>query len=71
MLSIDRFEGEVVICEDECQNKVTLSHREIPQGAKEGDILVKDDRGIWKIDSQTTNKRRTSLFERLCKLENK
>ena len=71
MLSIDRFEGEYVVCEDESQNKVILSRGEIPQSAKEGDILLKNDNGVWEIDSQTANKRRSSLFERLCKLANK
>ena len=71
MLSIDRFEGNTAICEDEIQNIITLPRNEIPKDAKEGDILAKDDTGQWKIDYAAVKKRRSSLFRRLCKLANK
>ena len=71
MLSIDRFENDAVICEDENQNKVILSRDEVPKDVKEGDMLAKGDDGEWKIDRSFAQKRRSSLFKKLCKLSDK
>lgn len=61
---IDRLEKEAVICEDENGNNVVLSVCEVPEGAKEGDILTRDGDG-WKLEQEETLKRRSKMRKKL------
>lgn len=72
---IDRFEGGYAICEMETDQKpkkkkdihfygIELS--ELPQGAKEGDVLKVSDDGTLSLDEAATKARR----EKIRKLEN-
>ena len=74
---IDRFEGIYAICEGEEDSKGKGKHKkdvryfaieqtELPEGAKEGDILVIRDDGTLAIDEAATKARR----EKIKKLQN-
>lgn len=54
-LIIDRFEGNLAVCENE--NLETINLLEYPDDAKEGDCLVLID-GKYVIDNDSTEKRR-------------
>lgn len=71
---IDRFEGGYAICEmvtDQKPKKKKDIHyygielSELPEGAKEGDVLVIGDDGTLALDAQATKARR----EKIRKLE--
>ena len=71
MLSIERFEDSLVLCEDENEETVTLSRDDVPFEAKEGDMLVLNAEGLWEIDCTTTKELRRSLFSRHRQLSEK
>ena len=61
MLSVDRIEAGIVICEDEEERIVRLplsTFAEVPKG---GDLLVERD-GVYTVDADATAKRREKLF---------
>ena len=49
-LSIDRFEGKFAICEDSEEKFYAIETSELPEGAKEGDVLRITDEGELLID---------------------
>jgi len=49
---IDRFEGELAVLEIEGKFK-NVPRRNIPEGAREGDVLVFKDQ-FWIIDKELT-----------------
>lgn len=67
MLSIERIEGEIVLCEDEEGKQRPLSLAELPPGAREGDLLRRGTDG-WEIDREETARRRHAVAERLSKM---
>ena len=40
MLIIDRFEGDVAVCEDEDRRIVEMDRSLLPEGAREGSVLI-------------------------------
>lgn len=59
MLIIDRFEGTYAICEDKEQKFYAIETSELPQGAREGDVLdVDDTEGTLSINAEATAQRR-------------
>ena len=62
---IDRFEGTFAICEGEGHGKdvkmYAIETVELPQGAKEGDVLEISDSGELRIDAQATASRRSKI----------
>lgn len=74
-LMIDRFEGIYAICEEQGgakgkkkkdQHYFGIELTELPEGAKEGDVLRIGDDGTIQIDTKATKERR----EKIQKLEN-
>lgn len=60
-LTIDRFEGNFAICEDKDQKYFGIEVSELPQGAKEGDILEISDEGTLSINTEATDARRAKM----------
>lgn len=67
---IDRFEGGFAICEEQADGKPKkkkdihyygIELNELPEGAKEGDVLVIGDDGALKIDAAATKARREKI----------
>ena len=68
---IDRFEGIYAICEGEESGKgkgkkkdihyFAIEQTELPEGAKEGDVLVIGDDGTLTIDDAATKARREKI----------
>lgn len=62
---IDRFEGTFAICEGEGHGKeiklYAIEIAELPQGAKEGDVLEISDDGTLSINEGATNLRRSKI----------
>lgn len=55
---IDRFEGEYAVCELPSGKHVNFSKRMIPQGAKEGDVLIKQGTNFFIDQDQTAERRK-------------
>lgn len=60
-LSIDRFEGKFAICEDPEEKYYAIETSELPEGAKEGDVLRITDEGELLIDEGETRARRERI----------
>lgn len=70
MLSIDRFEGEYAVCEEDgTERQRKLPKVLLPQGAREGDCIA-EEAGEWHIDVAETLRRRKHNQELLSKLYN-
>ncbi|MGN1318251.1 MAG: DUF3006 domain-containing protein [Lachnospirales bacterium] len=68
MLIIDRFEGNIAVCQDE--NLKIINLLDYPEGAKEGDCLDFID-GKYVINIEETNKRSENAKKLLNKLFNR
>ncbi len=69
MLTIDRFEGTYAICEDGEQKYFAIEISELPQGAKEGDVLdIDDNEGTLSINAEATAQKRSRAKKKQDKL---
>ncbi|WP_040209096.1 DUF3006 domain-containing protein [Neobacillus jeddahensis] len=59
-LIIDRFEGDLVVCEKEDGTFFDIRRNRLPSGAKVGDLLVMDQDQIT-IDVTGTHERREKI----------
>lgn len=57
---IDRFEGEFAVCERKDEQMIQIAKKELPEQAKEGDILICKD-GKYTIDYQKTRDRKKEI----------
>lgn len=67
-LIIDRFEGVYAICEDKEEKHFAIPSSDLPEGAKEGCVLVLSDDGELTLDLEETQRRRQRLAEKLHRL---
>lgn len=58
---IDRFEGNMAVCETSLGNSVNLTKGLIPGNAKEGDVLIKCGE-IFTIDREKTKERKNKIL---------
>ena len=63
--SIDRFEDEFVVCEDDNGDMVEILRKIIPDGAREGDVLAVDNGGNYYVDECETQRRRDYIMRLL------
>ncbi|MEE0859764.1 MAG: DUF3006 domain-containing protein [Acutalibacteraceae bacterium] len=70
-LIIDRFENGFAICEDKDKNFFGIEPSELPQNAKEGDVLDIDNNGNITINQAETNRRKSKANGKIEKLKNK
>ena len=64
---IDRFEGNFAVCETEENKFIDILKSDIPEGAKEGDILTKTDNG-YCIEKAETEEKREAIKNRMNRL---
>ena len=57
---VDRFEGSYAVCEDEEQKMINIEIDKLPQGIKEGDVLIIEGDNI-KVDKEETEIRRERI----------
>jgi len=62
---IDRFEGELAVCEREDRAMVTLPRAELPPGCREGDALEKTEHGFACADNSDARERIREKLRRL------
>ena len=59
-VTIDRFEGEFAVCEQEDRTMINIRKDKIPQEANEGDILIIEGESI-SIDFAGTDERKKRI----------
>jgi hypothetical protein len=57
---IDRFEGDLAVCEAEDGRMVDIEKSKLPKNAEVGDILVLEN-GKFRVDKKETEKRRKEI----------
>ena len=57
---IERFEGEISVWEKEDGSCVDMDRGELPEGVKEGDVVLIQD-GKAMIDQKTTDERKQRI----------
>lgn len=60
-LSLDRFEGDYAICEDDAQKVHEIHKSKLPTNAKPGDILRLSSEGKLIVDNAETARRKTRI----------
>lgn len=60
-LSLDRFEGDYAICEDDAQKVHEIHKSKLPTNAKLGDILRISSEGKLIVDNAETARRKTRI----------
>jgi hypothetical protein len=63
-LIIDRFEGNVAVCEEENREMLNVGKEQLPAGAKEGDVLEMAADGTITINVEETRKRKEAIKEK-------
>jgi len=64
-LIIDRFEGNVAVCEEEGREMLNVGKEQLPAGAKEGDVLDKAADGTITINAEETRKRKDEISNKI------
>jgi len=59
-VSIDRFEGEIAVCEQDNGEILHIEKSRLPENAKEGDVLDIDD-DVITIDHDETEQRKEQI----------
>lgn len=62
MLIIDRLEGDIAVIETDEDIFMEIPRKDLPQNAKEGDIIIKVD-DEYLVDYESTKKRRQRIIE--------
>ena len=65
---IDRIENKIVICEDENGQTVELQIDMFVQPIQDGDIVIKNQEGLYEVDKEETEKRKKSIVNRFNSL---
>ena len=65
--TIDRFEGDYAVLEDDDENRVNVKKALLPEMAKESDVLDFDGEA-YTVNAEETEKRRQSVIEMLRKM---
>lgn len=60
-LSLDHFEGDYAICEDDTQERHDIHKNKLPRDVKPGDILTLSSDGTLSFDEAETAKRKERI----------
>lgn len=69
-LTIDRFEGDLAVCETESEEHIIIHRRELPKEAREGSIIALKD-GSYKLDNDATSAKRAAMAAKMRALFDK
>jgi hypothetical protein len=69
-LIIDRFEGDMAVCEKPDRTMINIPRNQLPAGAREGDTLIMDEQSI-RIDVEETARRNKRIADRFNRLKSK
>ena len=61
-LTVDRFEGDIAVCEREDMTTIDIPISNLPRGIKVGNVLNLADDGTISIDEEEEKKRRERIY---------
>jgi Protein of unknown function (DUF3006) len=64
---IDRFEGDLAVCEAEDGKMVEIEKSKLPENAEVGDIIVLEN-GHFRVDKEETDRRRKEIEDLMNEL---
>ena len=64
---IDRLDEDFAVCEDEAKEQLLISTEQLPENAKEGDVLQEED-GYFSVNQEETEARRARMRRKLMDL---
>lgn len=64
---VDRFEGDIAVCEDENKQLIEIRQSDLPYKTKRGDVLVQISDVFIKDDAETL-KRREGIRKKMMDL---
>jgi hypothetical protein len=67
-LTIDRFEGNYAVCEQEDKTTINIPKYKLPLECKEGDTLYQDSEGMYRKDIETTKSREKRIYDKINRL---
>ncbi len=62
-LIIDRFEGDLAVCEREDCSMVAIEKTRLPKGVRPGNILKIEDDGTIRLDAEEELRRREMIYK--------
>ena len=65
---VDRIEADLAVCEDENEEMVNIPLKDLPEGVKEGSVLVQED-GSWSIDKNEELARKKRIAEKMKQIK--
>lgn len=68
ILTVDRIENDVVVCEKENRETINLKITEFNYSPKESDIVFLDNNGKFSFDEKSTNDRKNFISKRFNNL---
>ncbi len=69
MTVIDRFENNIAVIETD-SGIIEVDRSQLPENAREGDVLTENN-GVWTVDVDETEKRRSDIREMMKRLMKK
>lgn len=69
-LTIDRFEGDLAVCETEDEDYVDIPRSQLPEEAAEGSI-ISELGGVYKLERDETAARRAAIAQKMRALFDK
>lgn len=67
MIIIDRFEGDLAVCESGGE-QIVIPRASLSSCAGEGDVIVPQGDGSYAVDHAASERRRTSITSRFARL---
>jgi Protein of unknown function (DUF3006) len=64
---IDRFEGDLAVCEAEDGKMVDIEKSKLPENAEVGDVIVLEN-GHFRVDKKETDRRRKEIEDLMNEL---
>ncbi|ARP44588.1 MULTISPECIES: DUF3006 domain-containing protein [Anoxybacillaceae] len=64
---IDRFEGDLAVCEAEDGKMVDIEKSNLPKNAEVGDVIILEN-GHFRVDKEDTDKRRKEIEDLMNEL---
>lgn len=61
-LTIDRFEGDIAVCEKEDMTTIDIPISKLPYGIKVGNVLIIAEDGTISIDEEEEKLRRDRIY---------
>ncbi len=62
-LIVDRIENDAAVCEKEDLSHVNIKLSDLPEGTKEGSVIICNDDGSYRLDPDEETARKKKLLE--------